>query len=334
LFLKQKEKDAENVFRNVNGLGQKWAWAPGEGALEEVPARQGSTTADHFSLHGLLRPQRPPSFVRRSKQSIGSLALLCAIILLARLKSEASVAAAQKSINYRGGKLSTMTTALTPTQAATPASIRLTIELVAGTLVLFCAIYFFRTWLTEHDARLKAEASVAAAQKSIDQASIQLRQLQDADQQRTAQTSAAIEKIKEAAAAQKTPQQITNWIPAQLRSLPAPINSSFAPATPQTPSPSATFVVPGADLDSLKDLISQGQQCAVKLPSVEAAVTSCQSQVKAVQEQLAEAEMQRDAYKLDLKGGTFWHRVGHDLKAAGIAASVGALAVCGSGHCK
>jgi hypothetical protein len=60
---------------------------------------------------------------------------------------------------------------------------------------------------------------------------------------------------------------------------------------------------------------------------VEENVSSCQAQVKAVQAQLSEAEMQRDAYELELKGGTFWHRIGHDLKIAGIASAAAALAI-------
>ena len=68
-----------------------------------------------------------------------------------------------------------MTTSATSTQAGpATASIRLAMEVIAGFLVLVCAIYFFRTWLTEHDARLEPETSVAAAQKSIISAKGQL----------------------------------------------------------------------------------------------------------------------------------------------------------------
>jgi flagellar biosynthesis chaperone FliJ len=200
--------------------------------------------------------------------------------------------------------------------------------------IVLCAIYFFHTWLSEHDARLKAEASVAIEQKSIDQAAVEVKQLQDAQKERDAQTAAAIEKITEAAAAQKTPQQITNWIPTQLGALPEPVKSSIAPATAASPTPPAIITIPQVDLAPVRDLIAQGQECAAKLPSELQDLSSCQAQAKLAQQQLAAAEEQRDAYKEELKGGTFWRRVKHDLKVTGISVGAAALAICASGHCK
>jgi hypothetical protein len=205
-------------------------------------------------------------------------------------------------------------------------SVRARIEIAAAIAILFAGAIGARTWLGEHDARLKAEAAVTAAEKSFDQAAATMKQLQDADEARDAQTAQTIAKLAGAAAAQKTPQQISAWLPGQLGPLPAPVTSSIAPATPQNPAPPAVFTVPQADLPALRDNVAKCQADAVALPAAQQDVSSCHQQLQAAGAQLSAAEAERDAYKRELAGGTFWHRVKSGAIKVGIGAAIGYLA--------
>jgi flagellar biosynthesis chaperone FliJ len=224
--------------------------------------------------------------------------------------------------------------ATTPTSVVTPISLRAKLEILAAIAILICAAIAVRTRWAEHDARVKAEASVAAAQKNIDQATTSIKQLQDQDKLRSAQTADAIAKLAAAAAAQKTPQQITRWLPSQAGSLPAPITSSIAPATAQNPTPAAVFDVPQADLPALRDQVAKCQANGQLLSNAQAGLSSCQSQLKLAGEQLSAAEKQRDDYKQALKGGTFWQRIKGGTEKVAIGVGIGVAVTCGSGHCK
>jgi hypothetical protein len=213
-------------------------------------------------------------------------------------------------------------------------SLRAKIEIAVAIAILIAAVVGARTWLAEHDARLKAEASIAAAQKSADQAAAQTKQLVDADKTRDAQTATTIAKLSEAAASQKTPQQIVKWIPEQLGPLPAPIAASIPAPTPQVPVPDAVVDIPQSDLGPLRDEIASCQRNAVALSGAQGDLSSCQSQLKLAQQQTADADKERDAYKEDLKGGTFWHRVKSGAKMLAIGGAIGIATACGTGHCK
>jgi len=207
-------------------------------------------------------------------------------------------------------------------------------RLVTIFVVLALGLVAGESWLKEHDARVKAEASVAAAQKSIDSAAAEKKELLDQQKARDAQTSAAIAKLAAAASAQQTPQQIVKWLPMQLGPLPAPVKASIAPATPQDPAPPAVFTVPQADLAALRDQVASCQKNAVALPNAQQDASSCEARAKLSAQQLAAAQDQVQALELELKGGTFWHRLKSGAKKVGIGAAIGAAAVCASGHCK
>lgn len=222
-----------------------------------------------------------------------------------------------------------MTTAPTPTL-----SLRAKLEIAAVLLALAGAGFGFRIWLQEHDDKLRAQASIAAAEKSADQAAAQIKQLQDADKERDAATTEALAKVSANAAAQKTPQQIVKWIPEQIPGLPQPIESVIPPATPQNPAPAALFTVPQADLDALRDQVSTCQKDALALSGAQQDLTSCQAQAKLAAQQLAASEQERDAYKMELKGGTFWTRTKRAGKWLAIGGAIAGGLLCGSGHCK
>lgn len=208
---------------------------------------------------------------------------------------------------------------------------RAKIEIAAAFIALLLIVYGFHTWLAEHDARIGAQEQISAAQKSFDLASAELKQREQQDAQRDASTQAAIAKLAAAAAEQKTPQQITQWVPAQIPNLPAPIKATAPEKGTNAP---AVFEVPQVDLSYLKQDIATCQQNAAALAAAQADVASCAAQKKILQAELVDVEKQRDALQTELKGGTFWRRVKHDLKAFAIGAGIGAAALCASGHCK
>lgn len=216
----------------------------------------------------------------------------------------------------------------------TAMTLRAKLEIAAVLLALAGAGFGFRIWLQEHDDKLRAQASIAAAEKSADRAGAQIKQLQDADKARDAATTEALGKLSANAAAQKTPQQIVKWIPEQIPGLPLPIQSVIPPATPQNPTPAAEFTVPQADLDALRDQVSTCQKNALALPGAQQDLSSCRAQAKLAGEQLAAAEQERDAYKLELKGGTFWTRAKRAGKWLAIGGAIAGGFICGSGHCK
>ena len=207
-------------------------------------------------------------------------------------------------------------------------------KLLIFVLAIVAVAWAGHSWIAEHDARVKAEASVAASQKSIDSAAAEKKQLIDEQKARDAATSAAIAKLADAAAAQKTPQQIVKWLPMQLGPLPAPVKASIAPSTPQDPVPPAVFTVPQADLAALRDQVASCQKNAIALGNAQQDASSCEARAKLSAQQLADAQEQVKALELELKGGTFWHRLKSGAKKVAIGAAIGAAAVCASGHCK
>lgn len=203
-------------------------------------------------------------------------------------------------------------------------SARAKAEIFAIVIAIAIGGYGSRTWLAEHDARIRAESQVQAAQKSFDAAAAELKQSQQAQAAKDAETRTTIEKLAAAAAEQKTPQQIAKWIPTQLGSLPAPIKTTPAPAS--SPAAPVVYEVPQVDLDFLKNDIAKCQQQAVALAGAQADVTSCQVQQKILNGQIGDLEKQRDGLQAELKGGTFWQRVKHDAKILGVGAAIGAAA--------
>lgn len=203
---------------------------------------------------------------------------------------------------------------------------------VAGVLILaWCGYY----WLQEHDARMKADATVAANEqktKEIDARDAVLKSDQakrDADS--AAREAALIEAVKDL----KTPAQIAPFVQKELApSAPQPITINLPKSTPDNPTPNAIISIPQADLPAVRDRLNK---CDIDAN----AISTCRADSDTKDKQLANAAVklnaannERDAYKLELAGGTFWRRTKTAFKFAGIGAAAAAAALCGSGHCK
>jgi hypothetical protein len=193
------------------------------------------------------------------------------------------------------------------------------IELALGLVLVVAGALAGRTWLTEHDARIRGEEQLKASSAQIDQLKAQ-------DAARDKQAAAQVATIEQSAAAQKTPQQIVKWIPMQV-SLPAPIRTEIPPATPANPAPDVQVQVPQADLSIIRDDVAKCETCTVQLQTAQADLASSKKQQELLQGQVSDLQT-------ELKGGMFWKRMKRALKWFGIGAAAGAVALCGSGHCK
>jgi hypothetical protein len=208
------------------------------------------------------------------------------------------------------------------------------VYLAAGIAILLLSGWFFVIWLQAHDDKLKAQATVEAQQEAFDKAVDEIKSLREADTKRDALTAATIAQLTQAAAAQKTPEQIVRWIPQQAPGLPQPITVNIPPSTPSNPTPNAVASIPQADLPKLRDTIESCQLNAVRVTACAADLASRESQLKIAGEQLSVVEKERDAYQTALKGGTFFTRVKRAGKWIVFGGGLTIVAVCGTGHCK
>jgi hypothetical protein len=153
----------------------------------------------------------------------------------------------------------------------------------------------------EHDARIKAETTAAAAQKTIDDAK------KDAAivQQNLAARLSALEAQKQLPA---TAPQIVIDAQKLFPSLPQPLQVVTPPPTQTTVNgkteelPSAPVVqIPAADFQTL-------QAGAIKCEEDDAKLTACSLTAADTQQQLKATHTQADAWKTAAKGGTWLHR--------------------------
>jgi hypothetical protein len=207
------------------------------------------------------------------------------------------------------------------------------VSLAGGVVLLIAAGFGFTAWLQEHDDKLKAQSTVEAQKQVIDAASEQMRQHQEADKARDEATAKQLDAMQEIAAKAKTPQQIAQWIPQQIP-MPQPITVNIPPATAENPKPNAIASIPQVDLPILRDRLEKCNEDAVKITTCQADLKSRDDQLKSAGDKLAGVEKERDGYKAAANGGTFWLRVKRAGKWLAIGAVGGAVAVCGSGHCK
>lgn len=208
------------------------------------------------------------------------------------------------------------------------------VSLAGGIVLLGAAGFGFTTWLQEHDDKLKAQ-SVAEVQKAvIDQKDAQMRQHQEDDRARDDATAKKLDTMKEDVAKVKTPQQIVSWIPQQLPPMPQPITVNIPPATAENPKPNAIASIPQVDLSVLRDKFERCNEDSLKVTTCQADLKSRDDQLVLASGKLSAVEKERDGYKAAANGGTFWLRVKRAGKWLVIGALGGAVAVCGSGHCK
>lgn len=198
------------------------------------------------------------------------------------------------------------------------------LELVGIAVLLLMLLVAGRSWLAEHDARLRLDATVHDQQQVIAQA--QAREV--ARDRAVADQLAAIERERHAV---HTPAQAAAQLP-QVLHLPRPIilpavQPLQAPVPDHLTSPVAVpppAQLPQEDLQPLYDFAQGCRETSVKL-------TACQADLADRQQELTAVETERDAAVTAVHGGTFWHRLAERAKwlALGVGVGVG-LGVLGA----
>ena len=248
---------------------------------------------------------------------------------------------------------------------------RNTLEISGILLAVLLAAMAFHAWLTEHDDRLRLQATIATQKQALDAADTR-----EHDRAATLKdTLAQIEALKRQT---QTPAQVVRDLPKFL-SLPQPITlnppQSATPTTQQgttrsktapcvakkgCPSPippsasatSSTEPVPGpespalaaptnpqdlpdapsaqipaADLKPLFDYVQDCRSCQAQLAAAKQNATDNAAKLTAL-------TRERDAAVATAKGGTFWRRLRRNALWFVVGAGAGAVALCGTGHCR
>ena len=248
---------------------------------------------------------------------------------------------------------------------------RNTLEISGILLAVLLAAMAFHAWLTEHDDRLRLQATIATQKQALDAADTR-----EHDRAATLKdTLAQIEALKRQT---QTPAQVIRDLPKFL-SLPQPITlnsprsatpttqqgtphtkttpcvakkgcaSPASPPTPDAPSAESSLTlespslaaptnqqalpdapsaqIPAADLKPLFDFVQDCRSCQAQLAAAKQNATDNAAKLTAL-------TRERDAALATAKGGTFWQRLRRNALWFVVGAGAGAVAVCGTGHCR
>jgi hypothetical protein len=250
-------------------------------------------------------------------------------------------------------------------------TMRNTLEISGILLAVLLATMAFHAWLTEHDDRLRLQATIATQKQALDAADVRERDravtLKD--------TLAQIDALKRHT---QTPAQVVSELPKFL-SLPQPITLTSpqiaAPTTQQGTAPSdksacpdkkkgcaqnaplptansAAASSPGLESPALATPANQQELPDAPTAQIPAAdlkplfdyvqdCRSCQAQLAAAKQdstdnaaKLKAVTRERDAAVATAKGGTFWQRLHRNAFWFVLGAGAGAAAVCATGHCR
>jgi hypothetical protein len=248
---------------------------------------------------------------------------------------------------------------------------RNTLEISGILLAVLLAAMAFHAWLTEHDDRLRLQATISTQKQALDAADVR-----EHDRAATLKdTLAQIEALKRQT---QTPAQVLRDLPKFL-SLPQPITlnspQSATPATQQgtahtkitpcvakkgCPSSAAAAtadVSAGQDSSGVESpalAVPTNQPDLPDAPSAQIPAAdlkplfdyvqdcrSCQVQLAAAKQnatdnaaKLTAVTRERDAAIATAKGGTFWQRLRRNALWFVVGAGAGAAALCGTGHCR
>ncbi|MFZ0583103.1 MAG: hypothetical protein WAN72_18555 [Candidatus Acidiferrales bacterium] len=246
-------------------------------------------------------------------------------------------------------------------------SIRRIVE-ISGTLAaLLLAVMAIQAWLAKHDDKLRMQATIAAQKQLLDAADARERDRDGA----LKDTLAQIESLKRSVQTPARdlpkylalPQPITmlpsgapasrgergtgasDEVPCTTRDAcsassslsPAPSSRTRSqdsshgnsvgqtPALPDAPIPAAQ--IPASDLKPLYDYVQDCRSCQAQLAT--AKLNAADDAAK-----LAAITRERDAAITTAKGGTFWRRLRRNALWFAVGAGAGAVALCGTGHCR
>ena len=168
------------------------------------------------------------------------------------------------------------------------------------------------------------EAGLATIDMKLEVIVIPVSDAERAEQQRTAQLSAALASIATEKKRVRTPQQAVEAISSVLPPLPLPVRISLPDIT-QSPNPGdtspASISIPQSDLKPLYDSLQDCRACALERDATKKDLADEQIRVTAL-------TRERDAAIAKARGGSFWSRLKHITKwfMIGIAAGAAATA--------
>jgi hypothetical protein len=247
---------------------------------------------------------------------------------------------------------------------------RNTLEISGILLAVLLAAMAFHAWLTEHDDRLRLQATIATQKQALDAADAR-------ERDRAVTLKDSLTQIETLKRQTQTPAQVIRDLPKFL-SLPQPITlnspQSGSSETQQGPVRSKTAtclakkgcpspappsavsspaeVSPGLESPALA--APTNQQDLPDAPSAQIPAAdlkplfdfvqdcrSCQAQLAAAKQNSADnaakltaLTRERDAAVATAKGGTFWQRLRRNALWFVVGAGAGTAAVCGTGHCR
>lgn len=246
---------------------------------------------------------------------------------------------------------------------------RRTLEISGTLLALLLAAMAFHAWLTEHDDQLRMQATIATQKQLLDAADVRERDrtaaLKDSLAQietlkRSVQTpaeiirnlpkylplplpitmgsavSAPLDKqgtalsetslcagIEPCAPVGAAPRAPSSGVPSAI----LPHDNSAPQARELPDAPAATAQIPAADLKPLYDYVQDCRACQAQLANAKQNAADDAAKLSAL-------TRERDAALTAAKGGTFWRRLRRNALWLVVGAGAGAVALCGTGHCR
>ncbi len=190
----------------------------------------------------------------------------------------------------------------------------------------------FRTWLSEHDARLQAEERSKAKDQVIAQNQQALQSLGALIEQVRQDNAKQVAALQETVAALKTPDEQLAWIVSHIQTQPGqPPITINVPKNPEQP---AMIEVPQARVPEVTEAVKGCDQCKLDLTAKTQELTYTQQQNQRLADSLKQETDKAEMWENTAKGGSFWQRFGRAVKWISIGAGAAAGAICGSGHCR
>lgn len=209
------------------------------------------------------------------------------------------------------------------------------IGLAVGALALASVggAYATRGYMIEHDKRVTAEAVAKTEAAKREQLTGQIADLQKAMADRNAVYQTEVKRLETKFQSAATPQQLAALI-SQVMGLKQPIQITTPPPTQQNPNPQPVATVPNVDFSQVAAYTQQCEECKLNLTKTQADLADREAQMALADKQIQSLKTERDSWQQTAKGGSWLHRTVKALKYIGIGAGIGAVALCGSGHCK
>lgn len=205
------------------------------------------------------------------------------------------------------------------------------LALIAAGLV--AGILGFRTWLSEHDLRLHAEEQSKTQQAVQSEVNAQMAALAKQMADRDAAYQSQLKSLDNRFSAAGSSDQLAQLV-SQLMALQTPIKVVTPAATPENPHPTPVAQVSDIDAPRVKAYFQDCEQCKLDRTKLQADAATREQQAQLAQKTIDSLKTERDTWKTTAKGGSFMQRLGRAAKWLAIGAGAGAVAVCGSGHCK